>query len=83
MGPKSKSPLTIIAVVALMALRSLIYRERTISFGMESIAIWAPDPSPCFTYSGLLWQVIRPYSRYYTTESFDLLRDSQFQKADY
>jgi hypothetical protein len=60
MGPKSKSPLTIIAVVASSALRSLIYKEITMAFSMESMAIWAPYPSPCFTHSGLLWQVIMP-----------------------
>jgi len=81
MGPKSKGSLTIVAVVALMALRSLIYRERAISFGMESMAIWTPYPSLCFTHFGLLWQVITPYLYHYTTESLDLPKDSDFQRS--
>ncbi len=81
MAPKSKSTLTIIAVVALMALRSLIYREGTIAFGMESMAIWAPYPSLCFTHSGLLWQVIMPYLDHYATESLDLHIDPGFQRS--
>jgi len=56
--------------------------EGIIRSGMESVAIWAPYPSPCLTHSGLLWQVIRPYLDHYTTESLDLLKDPGFQRSD-
>jgi hypothetical protein len=63
-----------------MALRSLIYRERTIAFSMESMAIWTPYPAPCFIHSGLLWQVIRPYLYHYTQKALIYLKILDFKE---
>jgi len=54
-----------------------------ISSIMDSVAIWIPDPSPGFTHSGLLWQVITPYSHHYATEGVDLSKDPGFQRANH